>query len=368
MAIHGRDPALLRRINAAAILRLLHEQESMTLTEVVAGTGLSRRTAEAVLASLGGEALVECREAANGSRSVGRPPRTFRFRHEAGVCLGVVVELEQIRTVLADLAGEVLATGSTPVAREATRRERLAAIVEGSRATLARARVPRKRLRSVAVGTPGLVGPDGRITQCDLVPGWQDLDLGTELGRWMRCPVLVENDVNLAAQGERWRGAAQGRGSLVWVLTGARTRAAIVIDGRLYRGADGAAGEIGRLPVLGWAEVERHSLAYLRAHSGAGQAGDLPAARDGLARALARGLAALVLTVNPQCLVLAGVCAADEDAAADDALARAVREHLGPLCVRPPEVRVSTLAGEGMVLGALRVALDDVQHRLFSVG
>lgn len=358
MTIHGRDPALLRRINAASTLRELYSRGPMTLTELVGATNLSRRTAESVLESLGRDGLVEVHDASGTGRSVGRPARTFRFRQEAGLCLGLVVRRRAVDAVLADLSGTTVASRSIEVAARAPREERVAALIEVTRAALAKARLPRKRLRAVTVGTPGVVADDGRITVCNTIPDWEDLNLRDELTGRMRCPVIVENDVNLSARGELWQGAAQGRDSVVWVLTGRITRAAIVIDGRVYRGADGAAGEIGWLPVLGWSDVEGHALAYHRARRGAA-AED---AREGLAEALSRGLGALVLTVNPQCLVLGGVCAGE-----DPALVEAVRRHLEPFCLRIPEVRTSSLGEDSVVVGAVRSALEEVQQGLFSV-
>src|SRR5918996_1827167 len=102
---------------------------------------------------------------------------------------------------------------------------------------------------AVAVGTPGVVDPaSGRIALAPQLPGWEGLELRQELGRSFRCPVLVENEVRLSVLAERWQGAAQGIDDAVYIQIGVGIGGGILIGGELYRGADGAAGEIGYLP------------------------------------------------------------------------------------------------------------------------
>ncbi len=362
MNLDGRSPRLLRRINAASTARLLHESGPLTLAQLVERTGLSRRTAEAALETLRGEALVE-RQGPSPGKGAGRPARTYRFRHESGACLGVAVRRTSVETVVTDLAGATLATARRRVGASASRRERLSALRQCARTALRRAGRTDADLRGAAVGTPGIVRSDGVVTRCTTIPDWEGFDLAAELERWTGCPVTVDNDVNMAARAERRHGSATDEKDLIWVLTGRHTRAAIVIDGELYRGPDGAAGEIGWLPALRWAEVR--DLAGGRADAaGAGGPDRAPlTGRDSdLASALASGLAALVLTVNPRCLVLGGVCAG-----AEPSFLAAVHAELAPLCLAVPTVRASALGEEAVVLGAAHSAVTAVQHRLFSV-
>lgn len=355
--VHGKDPALLRRINAATTARLLYDCGPLTLTQVVDRTGLSRRTVESVLEKLDGDGLVQRLAPEASAGAVGRPARTYRFRTEAGVVAGLQVSRAEVRATLTDLNGTELATATVKTRAHCPREERVEAIIDCARAVLARARVPRKRLWAVAVGTPGLVLADGVVELCTMLHDWEGFNLAERLTRWFPCPVMVENDVNLSARGEQWRGAAVGLDSLVWVLTGRRSRAAVVIDGSLYRGVDGAAGEIGWLPVLGWSEVRDQARTYAEA-----RAEDRDAAVDTFAHALSRGLAALVLAINPRCLVVGGV-----SAGSGEPLVAALRRHLEPLCLKVPEIRTSTLADDSEILGAVRIALDDVERQLFSL-
>lgn len=369
------DPALLRRINAVAVLRVMYAGDALRLAQVVERTGLSRRTVEAVLDELTCDGLVRETPAGRGTGTVGRPARSYQFRSDAGHVLAVEIRRRRTVCVLADLAGAVVAESSQPVAAGAERRERVGSVVTAARDALRRARVPKKRLRAVAVATPGVVSDGSDVTHCSVLPDWAGFSLRGELASFFACPVHVENDVNLAAIGERWRGACGDVDKVVWVLVGRRARVATIIDGALYRGAGGAAGEIGWVPALGWSNVRDHALSFAgfehtpeskRAERTLAAAtrgdADALASVDALAGTLAQGLAAVVLALDPACLVIGG-----GPALAGDVLSTAVRRHLEPFCLKLPDVRTSVLGDEAVLTGGVRAALNEVESQLFAV-
>lgn len=370
----ANDPALLRRINAVTTLRVMRGAGPLTLTHIVELTGLSRRTAEAVVNDLITDGWVEEFSADTSSGRVGRPARSFRFRAESGYVVGLDIGAYAIRVMLADFDGVVVSRHIEPVHTTDSRAQRLAATRNAIRACLQAADVSRDKVRAVAVGTPGLVNPSGHVTLCQVLPEWSDFALADELRRSFSCPITIENDVNVCAVGERWNGAAVGADNLVWVLTGRRTNAGVIIGGELYRGHDGAAGEIGWLPELGWKQVRDQALSYLGA-SGTDEGGEAEAiveaaaaddpnalaAIDKFAETLSHGIAALVLVVNPQLLVIGGGLAV-----AGTPLLDALRRHLEPRCLRLPDIRASHLGLDAVAAGAVRIALDHVEETLFS--
>jgi len=207
------------------------------------------------------------------------------------------------------------------------------------------------------------------------LPGWTGLELGARLRRSFRCPVLVENDANLAAIGEHWKGAAVGMGDVVFVLAGLSPGAGSLINGRLHRGFGGAAGEIGSLHLLG---RESNPAQLLSAPSKPidpldeaavarvlrlAEEGDQVAldVRDRFLSRLVRDVAALVLAIDPQIVVLGGW------AAGLDGMLEPLRAQLVRFCLRPPEVRLSALGDDVIATGALRLALEHAEEQLFSV-
>ena len=224
----------------------------MTLTRLVGDTGLSRPTVEGVIEGLLEAGLVaEVENGQDGGGRRGRPARWFRFRAEAGHVLGIEIGVHDVRVVLADLAGEILASHAKPVHETLDAEERLGVMRTAVAEVLRKAGVSRDSLWAVAVGTPGIVDGEGTVQLSTAMPGWTGLDLGARLRRSFRCTVTIENDANLAAIAEHWKGAAVGKGDVVFVMAGLSPGAGSLINGRLHRGYGGAAGEIGALHLLG---------------------------------------------------------------------------------------------------------------------
>ncbi|MBC6462852.1 ROK family transcriptional regulator [Actinomadura sp. HBU206391] len=371
--MHGGDPSVLRRLNSVATLRALRGAGETTLTELANRLSLSRPTTEGALSELAARGLVE-EVAPDAGRRLGRPARRYRFRAEAGYALGIEINANRTLAYAADLDGRVVGRHRAELEVGWTSRERLSAVRATVRSCLDDAGVDRSRLWAVAAGTPGVIDSGGRVAICTVVPDWQGVHLARELGRGFPFPVLVENDANLAAVAERWRGAAQNVDDMVYVLAGLHTGAGVVIGGRLHRGRWGAAGEVGTLPELGLRDTATE-LAGFGAPPGPEKRADraaeqvLTAARTGdpaaLARVdqvagrMARGIAAMVLALDPEMVIVGGALTL-----AGDVLVAELRRHLQPLCLGPTRIEASTLGDESVGLGAVRLALDRIEEDL----
>jgi predicted NBD/HSP70 family sugar kinase len=339
-------------------------------------TGLSRPTVEGVVEDLMGAGLVVETAAEEGAaRRQGRPARRFRFRAEAGHLLGVEIGPHRVAAVLADLDGRTLDTAAGEVAETAAadaRLETLETVVDG---LLRAAGVVRDSLRAVGVGSPGIVEADGTVRLGTALPGWTGLPLGERLRQSFRCPVLVENDANTAAVAEHWKGAAAGSDDVVFVLAGLSPGAGSLIGGRLHRGYGGAAGEIGALHLLGRGATPETLLSttdeplhpldepavaevFRQAREGDARA---RAAVDRFIQRLVHDVAALVLALDPELVVVGGW------ATGLDGVLEPLRHELARYCLRPPRVALSELGGAAIATGALRLALDHVEEELFAV-
>ncbi|WP_457028585.1 ROK family protein [Kitasatospora sp. P5_F3] len=372
----GGDSSLLRRINAAVTLRALRDGQAVTLTQLVGDTGLSRPTVEGVIEGLLEAGLVaEVEQSQDGGRQRGRPARWFRFRAEAGHILGIEIGVHEIRVILADLTGKVLGSHARAAAETLDPEERLTLTRTTVAEVLRKAGVSRDSLWAVAVGSPGIVDREGTVKLGTAMPGWTGLDLGARLRRSFRCPVMIENDANLAAIAEHWQGAAVGKGDLVFVMAGLSPGAGSLINGRLHRGFGGAAGEIGALHLLGQEATPERLLSTtgkpLDPLDEAAVARVLRLAREGdqvaqvamdrFLRRLVHDVAALVLALDPEIVVVGGW------AAGLDGVLEPLREQLELYCLRAPEVALAALGEEVVAMGALRVALDTVEEQLFAV-
>ncbi|MFF7725044.1 ROK family protein [Streptomyces sp. NPDC008001] len=380
----GGDPSLLRRINSAVVLHALRTAASPasplaaapTLTDLVKVTGLSRPTVEGVVEGLMESGLVVEAPAEEGeARRQGRPARRFRFRVEAGHLLGIEIGPHRIAALMADLSGRVMGSASMDVAETAPADERLDRVRDVVADLLARSGVPRGGLRAVGVASPGIVEADGTVRLGTALPGWTGLPLGERLRRSFRCPVLVENDANAAAVAEHWKGAATGSDDVVFVLAGLSPGAGSLIGGRLHRGFGGAAGEIGALHLLGREATPEEVLSTtgepLHPLDEAQVARVFALAREGDERAaaaverfmrrLVHDVAALVLALDPELVVVGGW------AAGVSGVLEPLRTELARYCLRPPQVVQSVLGEAAVATGALRLALDHVEKQLFAV-
>ncbi|MGH3305764.1 MAG: ROK family transcriptional regulator, partial [Streptosporangiaceae bacterium] len=239
-------PSLLRELNDRSALELLLTGGPMTRAQLGEHTGLSKVTASQLLSRLEERGIV----AVAGELARGRGPNAALYAvvPSTAYVAGLHVEQDEIRAGVADITGAVVtrisvnpAGGKDPV--ELVRGAVVAACAEAG--------VPPESLRAIVIGTPGVLDPrtgDPRLAVN--LPAWHEglLDaLRADLGK----PVTLENDVNLAAMAEQAVGAAAGVDDFVLVWLGVGLGLATVLGGRLYRGAGGAAGEIGYLPVPG---------------------------------------------------------------------------------------------------------------------
>ncbi|GGV50024.1 ROK family transcriptional regulator [Streptomyces spectabilis] len=372
----GGDPSLLRRINSSVVLHALRAADFATLTEITRATGLSRPTVEGVVEGLIEAGLVVETDVDDGAaRRQGRPARKFRFRAEAGHLLGLEIGPHRVAAVLSDLHGKILGTAAKDVSETASADERLERLRGAVADLLRRAGVARGSLRAVGVGSPGIVEADGSVRLSTALPGWTGLPLGERLRRSFKCPVLVENDANAAAVAEHWKGAATKSDDVVFVLAGLSPGAGSLIGGRLHRGYGGAAGEIGALHLLGREvkpetllsttdeplhPLDEQAVAEVFAHAREGDERAL-AAVERFIRRLVHDVAALVLALDPE-LVVVGGWAAGLDGVLDP-----LRRELARYCLRPPRVALSLLGEAAVATGALRLALDHVEDELFAV-
>ena len=400
------SPQLLRQLNSAHVLRAIRTHGPISRAELAKTIGLSKPTVNEVVEGLLGKGTVLESEANGADRPLrpGRRARLLRFRADLGHVLGIDIGANKLLVVVADLNGDVVASERVPVQpRERADATALLKCVQAAATTaLAAAGTRRSELQAVGVGSPGVVDPaTGRLSLAPQLGGWESLPLGRRLQRSFPCPVLVENEVHLSVLAERWRGAAQGIDDALFVQAGYGIGGGLLVGGRLYRGANGAAGEIGYLPFtddwsprdgLGPFEHAAGGSAYARhgrraAASRGGRrllelAGGDPDAIDAeivfaaaaegnaaalkildtLVRRLARGIAAAAIVVDPRTVIVGGGLSR-----AGEVLLRPLERELAELMPIPPQVVLSDLGEEAVALGAVRLAVQTVEDRLFGI-
>ncbi len=400
------SPRLLRRLNSAAVLRTIRGSGPISRAALARATGLSKPTVNSAVELLLESGYVAEHLAAVDAetRRPGPRARLLTFRGDLGHVLGIDIGAEKVLVVVADLTGDVLGSARRRSgATEHRSAENLLDLVEAvTEEALANGGVDRTSLQAVGVGTPGVVDPvSGRVVLAPQLDGWEGIQLARRLEPAFPCPVLVDNEVHLSVLGERWRGSAQGIDDALYVQVGVGIGGGVLIGGDVYRGAAGAAGEIGYLPLfddgaerngLGPFEHAAGGTAFARLGRAAAVAGEsaallehaggdveaidaevvfaAAAAGDETARAivdevigrLARGIASAITILNPSTVIVGGGVSR-----AGDRLLEPLERHIAGLVPVAPRVVLSELGDESVALGAARLALQDVEERLFDV-
>jgi glucokinase len=173
----------------------------------------------------------------------------------AACVAGVDVGGTNLRLALADSAGNVLARWSSSTVGVRGPEAVIGLIGAGVRDTLRQTGAPPDSLRAIAAGVPGVTDVEnGVVIATSYLMEWRDVALRSMLEEELGVPAVVDNDVNLAAIGESWAGAAKGASDFVFLAIGTGIGAGIVLDGRLYRGSGWGAGEIGYMLLPGTAD------------------------------------------------------------------------------------------------------------------
>lgn len=250
-SMRPHDRAALPEETLDALVIVLDEirlGRARSRADLVAGTGLSRGVVSQRVGELLDRGLVV--EDERGPSTGGRPPRRLTFRGDAGHVLVADLGATSIDVAVTTLDGRILAHLDEP-----------ANIAAGPEVALARVdelfdelRAPRRRLPGrlwgVGIGVPGPVEfRTGRPIFPSIMPGWDNYPVRERLGDRFGAPVWVDNDVNVLALGEWRSGIAAGHDNVIVVKIGTGIGAGIIADGRLHRGAQGSAGDVGHIHV-----------------------------------------------------------------------------------------------------------------------
>jgi glucokinase len=389
-------PSLLRHTNAEILLRLLRESGPCSKADLVRASGLSAPSVTNVVSTLISTGLVET--LGEGDSTGGRPPDILRFNARHGCVAGVEITRDVLRFLLADLNGQELARSQTVIKKtESTPPQVCRHIATVLWQLLRERKLTRNQLLRLTVGVPAIVNVDqGTVLALTALQDWNNVPLASMLARQLNCPVLVENDTNLAAEGELHFGAARGEGNFVFITIGEGVGAGIFLNGSIYRGSQWSAGEIGYLRVpdisrehpaihkYGELETALSAPGILKGWRASGQAArfrsrvnrvadvwDLAAAGNAEAKRLLRQRATiladvildLALILNPNLILLGGevgnhpVLLREVNALLEGSEFALLRVALGTLGVRAVLVGAVSVSLEPTLLHLLQAAL-----------
>ncbi|GAA0418000.1 sugar kinase [Acrocarpospora corrugata] len=383
--VTANTTSLLRVMNERAVFGEIFRMGQVSRPELAQATGLSKPTISVALADLERAKLVRAVGLRTGN--AGRAALLYEIRPQAGWVLAVDIGRNYVRVALADLVGDIVARRDEP-SRADHPAELIAQLTGLAAELLAGAGLTAEDITLSVFGTPGIHDKEtGALLLAPNLPGWELPGAVERLAEVVAAPYVLENDVDLAAVGEGAYGLGQGVSHFVFVSIGTGIGMGVVIDGRLYRGSRGAAGEISYLPVgegdprvnpgrgmfesvasadgvLALARRLGLDAATAKDVFDAARAGDATAGRVLAAEVdhIAHALAGVAAVLDPELVVLGGGIGAQ----AGDLLAGPVAERLESLvALRAPRIQISSIGPDAVLLGALAVGLAAARDQVF---
>jgi predicted NBD/HSP70 family sugar kinase len=366
-------PPLLKDLNERTVLEAIRGGAPISRAEISRLVGISKPTVSQALQSLLSAGLVREAEPSRDGPSYGAT--FFEPVPEAAFVLGLDLGVRFVRGAVCDVRGEIRARQDVELAAP-TVAVALDAIEALAASLLAAADVSEDAVDGVVVGVPGAV--DAAATRIHLATNIAGLEgeafaeaLTSRLGQSAR----IENDINLAALGERWRGVARGVDDFAFISIGTGLGAGIVLRGELHRGHRGAAGELDYARVGLGEDIDPCAAALGAFAKGLGapedtralfaqaRAGDAVALRvvDEEARRIALHVAPLVAVTDVRLVVLGGGIGTN----GGDLLYDRIRKHLDAWLPAPPRVEASSLGDAAVLTGALAVGLRAARENVF---
>jgi predicted NBD/HSP70 family sugar kinase len=370
-------------VNRSRVLRALCDHGPLSRADLARLAGVPRATIGTIAQGLVEDGLLEEHAPTRAVGRVGKPSRPLWFRADAGVCAAVDFDAAAVRAALVNARGEVLSRVTVPCTTSvASAAELEAAVVQAVAAVLTDTSAD---VLGVGIAVPGVCDPaTGTVRGSGPLPGARGRGLSRAVEQAHGLPVLVDNDARAQALGEKWFGDGRGIATFASVQTGTGLGVGLVLDGELYRGVDGATGELGHTVVqldgarcdcgltgcwetiatLRWLRAEAKRLRLPGADAidaRALVALDSKGSRQLLARYadhLAVGLATLVQLLAPERLLLHGdVVGGGETLRA--LVAERLRARTHPHLQDGIEVVLSSLDQDAGLLGAAGLVLSE---------
>jgi predicted NBD/HSP70 family sugar kinase len=354
--------------------------ESLQRPALAQRIGLSKLAVSELLAGLEVRGLVQVEGMLGGAP--GRSQLSYALKADAALIVGFDVGGTKIAGAIADLRGQVLAE-TTEMTVQSGAAGLVAQLSQMTDALCREAGVPRFRLRTGAVGVPAAVHPvTADLSLAGNLPGLEGGNLRSALREALGVNVLIDNDVNLALLAEVDQGDGTRRENAAFIALGTGIGGALMINGRLLRGAHGGAGELGYMPL--W-QIDGPGVASLEDRVGeagirrdyVGRGGDaahsvrdiFAAATDGNAAArdtldaaahhTARAALALLALLDPDLLIFGGSIGARPE------FIERVERLVSATWLRPIQIVRSRSGGRAGLLGALELARADLLDELF---
>jgi predicted NBD/HSP70 family sugar kinase len=372
----------LRERNRRQLLDALRSRGSASRADLARLTGLSRSTVSTLVSDLQSSGLVVERDDSARPSQQGRPPTLLTLDQSAGLILGINFDHEHVHVAIADLSRTILAERIRPLDVDNAAEAALSAAVELADDVVAEAGLDSERILCAGVALSGPIDrATGTVHAGKILPGWNGIRPVAELEARLSLTIHLDNDANLGALAEVTIGAGIGVRDAVYLMVSGGIGAGLILNGELYRGHGGTAGELGHVLVdesgpicrcgnRGCLETFAGGPAIVdllrRSHTDdltfervielaiEGDSGARRAIGDA-GRVLGRSVATMVNAFNPELIIVGGYMSAAGDVLLDP-LREAVHRYAIQSAAQDVRITGGVLGERAEVLGALELA------------
>ncbi|MBK8617750.1 MAG: ROK family transcriptional regulator [Anaerolineales bacterium] len=409
MVKNTADQTTVREKNLSSVLRLVHSQSPISRAQLAIATGLNKSTISSLIDELIAQNFVH--EAGINSGAAGRPATKLEINPHAGLIVGVELGVDFVTVAVTDLLGNILwrykedadpAEGQDKMINQTLLIVKEAMTVNKKKG---------ERFFGIGLSTPGTVDLKEGVLIFAPNLHWRNVPFRKIFSDYTKLNIYIENDANAATIAEHLFGTARECRDFLFVFAGVGIGSGLFLNGNLYRGKNGYAGEIGHSPIMAepsptvchcgnrgcWEtyanqysiiqrvqarlEVKRSSIIpKLMADQNAvlsipliKQAADLGDAEaiesfTEAGHAMGKGFAGLINIFNPEKIILGGPLSL-----AGEYLLPAIRETIAhhsflPEINQQAEVQLSSFRSDASLIGAIAIVIDDVLSRPMNKG
>ncbi|WP_082235709.1 ROK family transcriptional regulator [Halobacillus massiliensis] len=231
--------------NKTLVLDTIRNHSPISRADVAKKTGLNKGTVSSQVSELLDEELIY--EKGPGKSSGGRRPVMLLFNQKAGYSIGIDIGVNYILGLLTDLEGNIVGetfTGFKNLSYQSITKKIFHVVDE----LMAACPLSKYHIVGIGIGVPGAVNKHGQVLYAPNL-GWQNIDLKPLMEKRYDCPVVIENEANAGAYGEKRFGPNVNENDLVYVSVGVGIGVGFILNGELYRGTGGFSGEMGHTSI-----------------------------------------------------------------------------------------------------------------------
>ncbi|WP_240473324.1 ROK family transcriptional regulator [Salsuginibacillus kocurii] len=239
------DQNLVKKLNKSIVLDILQKQSPISRAQISKTTGLTKATVSSLVSELMNESFIY--EIGSGESKGGRKPVMLYFNKNAGYSIGIDVGVDYILAILTDLQGNII--DQTEMTFTTSLRNEIIEKIKNTISYLS-SRCPTSPygIVGIGVGVPGITDINGTILFAPNLD-WHNVALKEELEQTFNLPVVIENEANAGAHGEKVYGAGKNVSNLIYVSIGTGIGTGIILGNELYKGENGIAGEMGHISI-----------------------------------------------------------------------------------------------------------------------